>query len=58
MKFEKMSYCAVIIGLAAVLVLGPPGYAETSDEKTSIKEVKQEAQDLIQLFCLTVQYEH
>jgi gas vesicle protein len=48
MKFEKMSYCAAIFGLAAVLILAPLGYAETSSEKTSIKEVKQEAQDFIQ----------
>jgi hypothetical protein len=47
MKFEKMSCCTVIFGLAAMLVLAPPGYAETSSDKTSIKEVKQEAQDLI-----------
>jgi len=47
MKFAKMSCCAVVFALVAVLVLGPPGYAESSSDKTSIKEVKQETQDLI-----------
>jgi len=48
MKFEKTSCCAFIFSLVAVLVIAPLCNAETSGNKTSIKEVKQETQELIQ----------
>ena len=47
MKFEKTCCCAFIIGLVVAIITAPPCHAETSSDKTSIKEVKQEAQDLI-----------
>jgi len=48
MKLKKMSCCVFTFMLIAVLGIALPGYAETSSEKTSIEEVKQETQDLIQ----------
>jgi chromosome segregation ATPase len=48
MKFEKMNHCASMFILIAMLGITPLSYAETSSDKTSIKEVKQETQDLIQ----------
>src|SRR5512139_3089763 len=47
MKYEKTSRCAFMFMLIAVFGIAPLCYAETSSEKTSIKEVSQEAQDLI-----------
>ena len=46
MKYTKMIYSTFV--LIAMLVITPLCYAESSKEKTSIKEVKQETQDLIQ----------
>ena len=48
MKFEKTSCCAFIIGLVATILIAPLCHAGTSSDKTSIEEVKQETQDLIQ----------
>ena len=46
MKYIKMNYSMFM--LIAMLVITPLCYAESSEEKTSIEEVKQETQDLIQ----------
>jgi len=48
LKLKEMSCCVFTFMLIAVLGIALPGYAETSSEKTSIEEVKQETQDLIQ----------
>lgn len=48
MKFQKMSRCAFAYLLISMLGITPPCYAETSSNQTSIEEVKQETQDLIQ----------
>ena len=48
MKFEKTSCCTFIISLVAVILIAPLCHAGTSSGKTSIEEVKQETQDLIQ----------
>lgn len=46
MKFEKKILCAFM--LIGMLGITPLCYAETSSDKTSIEEVKQETQDLLQ----------
>ena len=46
MKYIKTNYSMFM--LIAMLVTTPLCYAESSEEKTSIEEVKQETQDLIQ----------
>ena len=46
MKHIKMNYSMFMF--VSMLVITPLCYAESSEEKTSIKEVKQETQDLIQ----------
>jgi len=43
MKFKKKTFCAFM--LIGMLGITPLCYAETSSDKTSIDEVKQEAQD-------------
>lgn len=48
MKFEKTIRCAFMFMLIAILGITPLCYAETASGKTTIKEVKQETQDLIQ----------
>jgi uncharacterized membrane-anchored protein YjiN (DUF445 family) len=48
MKFEKTSCCAFVFSLVAVFAIVPLCDAGTSNYKTSIEEVKQETQDLIQ----------
>ena len=46
MKFEKKILCAFM--LIGMLGITPLCYAETSSDKTSIEEVKQETQDLLE----------
>ena len=48
MKFEKAGCCVSIFFLIILFGIAPLSHAETSSEKTSIEEVKQETQDLIQ----------
>ena len=48
MKFEKAGCCVSIFLLITLFGIAPLGHAETPSEKTSIEEVKQETQDLIQ----------
>ena len=48
MKFEKAGCCVSIFLLITLFGIAPLSHAETSSEKTSIEEVKQETQDLIQ----------
>ena len=48
MKFEKAGCCVSIFLLVTLFGIAPLSHAETSSEKTSIEEVKQETQDLIQ----------
>jgi len=48
MNFKKTCGCVFTFMLIAVLGIALPGCAQRSGEKTSIKEVKQETQDLIQ----------
>lgn len=47
-NLEKASRYAFMFMLIAMLGITPLCYAETSSDKTSIKEVEQETQDLIQ----------
>jgi len=47
MKFEKASCCLSFFLLITLFGIAPLSQAETSSEKTSIEEVKQETQDLI-----------
>ena len=48
MKYEKTSCCAFILCLVAMFVVAQPCYAESSSDETSINEIKQETQDLLQ----------
>ena len=48
MKFEKTSRCTFMFMLIVMLGITPLCYADTSSAKTSIEEVKQETQDLVQ----------
>lgn len=48
MKYEKTSCCAFILCLVAMFVVAQACNAETSSDKTSINEVKQDTQDLLQ----------
>lgn len=48
MKSEKTKFGTAVVMLIAVLGFAPLCYAETPADKTSIKEVKQETQELIQ----------
>ena len=48
MKFEKSNFSALMFMLIALYGFAPLCYAETSSDKTSIEEVKQETQDLLQ----------
>lgn len=48
MKLKKTYCCVFTFMLITVLGIALPGYAQTSSEKTSMEEVKQETQDLIQ----------
>ena len=48
MKSEKINFYTTVVLLIAVLGFTPLCYAETQGDKTSIKEVKKETQDLIQ----------
>jgi TolA-binding protein len=48
MKFKKTSCCLFMFMLIVGLGIALPDDAQTSSEKTSMEEVKQEAQDLIQ----------
>ena len=48
MKFEKSNFSALMFMLIALYGFAPLCYAETASGKTSVEEVKQEAQDLIQ----------
>ena len=48
MKFEKPSCCALMFIWIVLYGITPLCYAQTASGKTSIEEVKQETQDLIQ----------
>ena len=48
MKSERMNYCALIFILISMFGITSLSHAKTSNGKTSIKEVKQETQDLLQ----------
>ena len=48
MKFIKTSCCLCTLMVIAALGITPLGYGESSSEKTSIEDVRQETQDLIQ----------
>ena len=48
MKYEKKSRCAFMVMLIAMLGIAPLCHAETSSDRTSLEEVKQETQDLLQ----------
>lgn len=47
MRYIKTNYYSMFM-LIALLVITLPGCSDSSEDKTSIKEVKQETQDLIQ----------
>lgn len=48
MRSERMSYCVLIFILICMFGITSLSHAKISKNKTSIKEVKQETQDLIQ----------
>jgi hypothetical protein len=48
MKSKKMNFYTTVVFVIAVLGFAPQCYAETPSDKTSLKEIEQESQDLIQ----------